>query len=360
MTSVLVYKPRIGPTLMRTGAIDIHLLDKKCIPSKPSIPLDNYLLDLIEDSDNKEASVYLNNVGWFVEDIWNDILPKDRTGKMIRRSITDSLGVCPSIIYAYKNNRKAISINMLYTLLLLWGKHCNKTNIEVEGKWQVLYKQNDWRLSTHSKHQKTMLPKKITPKLSYLMGWMVGDGHLKELHNYLIKISEKSVSQLCFVLRPLFFDLFGITAPLFRRYGCGYALQVGSKPVYRFMKNVLGLRVGSIPDIIWTFDNENKKYFLIGVFDSEGYVNTNYLDRRVTISQSDKNFLINIRGLFDDIGIKFNRPVKHSTKLGVWYSIQIRSKAEIVNFYYNCGSYHVDKRRSLTMLVNKIEKNRNR
>lgn len=330
----------------------------KKIPENPRITLDNYLLELVEDKDRKEASLYLNNTGWLIAELWSDILNNSKDIKQTRMEIGKSLGVHTKAIYGYKNNKKAISIDVLYHLLLLWKKYCKKTNSDVKKKWQQLYERDDWTLSTHSKHQKTRLPKYITPKMSYLIGWIVGDGHLKEAHNYLVKISEKSVDQLELVIKPLFKELFEINVPIFKRYMGGYAVQVGSKPVYRFIKNVLKIKVGKTPDIAWDLDEENKKHFLMGIFDAEGCVSPGYLNRRVTISQADPNFLREIMRLFRDVGIEFKNPVKHTTKLGTWYSIQVRKADELLKFCSEMNSYHVDKSKKLEMLVKEIHENR--
>ncbi|MFH1685092.1 MAG: DUF763 domain-containing protein [Candidatus Micrarchaeota archaeon] len=57
------------------------------IPEEPRIPLYNYLLDLVESRDKKEASVYITNCGWLVEELWNDIMPKNRQGKKKLRAL---------------------------------------------------------------------------------------------------------------------------------------------------------------------------------------------------------------------------------------------------------------------------------
>jgi hypothetical protein len=328
------------------------------IPEEPRIPLYNYLLDLVESRDKKEASVYITNCGWLVEELWNDIIPKNRQGKKTRYEIANILDISSTMIYAYKNNRKAISVQMLYKLLLLWKGQCKKTDYDVQKKWQQLFELDDWKLSTHSKHHDVQLPKHITPKLSYFMGWFVGDGHMNEAGSYLIKISEKSTYQLNHVLRPLFIDLFSVNPPIFRRYMGGFALQVGCKPLYRFIKNVLKLKVGVIPEIVWQFDSTNKIHFLMGVFDSEGHVIPTSPNHRVVISQSDLDFLNDVRKLFLDVGIIFLSPVKHTSKLGIWHSIQIRKKSDLLKFCSKARSYHVDKNKKIHNLVKEIEQKR--
>jgi len=328
------------------------------VPEEPRIPLYNYLLDLVESRDKKEASIYINNCGWLVEELWNEIMFENRQSKHTRFEIAKILDISPTMIYAYKTNRKAISIQMLYQFLLLWKDYCKKTDYGVQRKWRQLFELDNWKLSTHSKHHGVKLPRNITPKLSYFMGWFVGDGHMKETSNYLIKISEKSTDQLNQVLRPLFIDLFSVDPPLFKRYMGGFALQVGCKPIYRFIKNVLKLKVGVIPEIVWQLDSVNKIHFLMGVFDSEGHVIPTSPNHRVVISQSDHGFLNDVRRLFLDVGIIFLSPIKHTTTLGIWHSIQIRKKSDLLKFCSEARSYHVDKNKKLQNLVKEIEQKR--
>ncbi|MBI5222884.1 hypothetical protein HY990_00525 [Candidatus Micrarchaeota archaeon] len=321
-----------------------------------SFVLGNYLVDLLDSDDKKESSLYLNNAGWLVREIWCDLLLYSPNFNQTRLSLSIALGISNNsgALYAYKNNRKAISIETLLILLYFW-KHClNKSDADLHKRLDEFFYREDWTLSTHSKNQKTRVPKVISPKLAYLMGWMVGDGHLKKSHNYLVKLSEKSTDQLNFVLKPLFKELFDINVPIFRRYKNGYALQVGSKPIYRFFKNVLQLKTGKIPDLVWHFDALNKRYFLMGVFDAEGHVICSSTCRRVAISQKDPVFLEQLRIIGSSLGVLFNSPVKHVTRLGVWYSINLGSTVQTRNFASHVGSLHVEKSKKLEKLVTRI------
>lgn len=329
------------------------------IPDEPKIPFDNYLLDLVAERDGKENSLYINGADNFIREIWEEVIQTNWKKLNVRKLIPEKFGVTTSMFYAYKNGRKAISIQMLYKLLLVWQEYCGKTDEEVAQKRNEIFN-NNFAFSTHSKHQKTILPKELTPRLSYLLGWLCGDGHFKQSHNYLVKISEKSTDQLRLVLKPLFSDLFKIDVPIFQRYMGGYAIQVGSKPVFRFLTKVLKIKVGEIPKMVNDMDETNKKHFLAGIFDSEGYVASSYLDSRIVISQADQNFLKRVNKISNELDIHFTGPYFHKTKLGIWYTIQIRKKSEILKFANLIGSYHVDKSQKLQELVMKIEKNRHR
>jgi len=329
------------------------------IPEKPMIPLHNFLLDLIDDSDGKEKSIYLNNTSNLLKEIWSEIIFMNWRILNVRDFIPNNFGITTSTFYGYKNGRKNISIPIMYNLICQWRVLCNKELDDVDKKWDEVFNKN-FLLSTRSKCQKTSLPRFINPKLSYILGWICGDGNLQFGKNhYVIKISEKSINQLKFVLTPLFFEIFGVIPSIYKRYGNGYAIQIGSKPILRFLKNVMKIKIGEIPDIVYEFDRLNKLNFLKGIFDAEGYVNSKYKHSTIIISQSSEIFLKKIINLFKEIGIIFIGPQFHKTELGVWYTIRIRKKLEILKFIEIVGSNHVDKIQKLNSLRNEIEKNWN-
>lgn len=333
-----------------------NILEK--MPNKPKIPIKNYLLDLICDEDKKEKPIYLNDASYIIKEIWEEIIKNNFRKLNVRSFIPENLDVSYSILYAYKNGKKKISISTMYNLIKIWQKICNKTRAEFKEKWDFIY-DSKLHLSTRSRYQKTSLPKYINPKLSYLLGWICGDGNLQRGNHYSIKISEKSKNQLEMILKPLFIEIFKVKPQIFKRSNNGYAIQVGSKSIFRFFKNVIKIRVGYIPSIVYNFDLINKKHFLIGLFDAEGYVNPKYLDSVITISQSNKLFLEKVKSLFNENNINFIGPHKHKTNLGIWYTIKVRRKGEILKFIDNISSYHIDKFKKLEKLRYVIEKNWN-
>lgn len=331
---------------------------KITISNEPKIPFHNYLLELVGKSDEKESSIYINGMECFIQQIWNNIVKNNSRKLNVRKLISSRLGVGSGVFYGYKSGKKAISISTLYKLLLLWQEFCNKSDIELHRKWDKIY-QSNFTLSTHSKCQRVMLPKFLFPKLSYLLGWICGDGYLKCSKNrYTIKISEKSLDQLKLILKPLFEEIFGVNPPIFKRSGRGYAIQIGSKPIFRFLTQVTKVKVGEIPTIVKDMDIINKKHFLAGILDSEGHIDNSYKGSRIIISQADQGFLREIMMLFKELDVDFTGPHFHKGKKGAWYTIQIRKKSQVTKLARLVGSYHIDKSQRLHALVNIIEKNR--
>jgi len=347
---------------MKTGIL-INSLDSKqdrfkfpgidSIPYGPQIPLKNYLLDLVSDSGEKESSVYLKKVEGFIQEVWAEIVTNNWRTLRIRKLVPEKLGVHHIMLYSYKSGKKAISVQNLYKLLILWKEYCQKTDRDIQKKWDEIY-ESDFVFSVHKGLQPTKLPKYLTPKLSYLVGWICGDGHMTDYGNhYLIKISEKSLDEL-YLLRSLFKDLFGIDVPIFQIYEGGQAIQFGNKPIFRFLTRVLKVKVGEVPGFVKNLDPINKKHFLIGILDSEGSVDSSYLESRIIIHQASSKFLEEIIDLFKDIDIRFTGPYRHETKLGIWYHIQIRKKADISKFIKEISSCHIDKFQKIKILEKKL------
>lgn len=322
------------------------------IPLEPRIPLRNYLLELVSESDRKESSVYLKGAEKFIQEIWNEMVRNNWKTLQVRKFVPERLGV--SSIYPYKKGRKAVSIQTLYKLLLLWKKYCRKNIKDVEKKWNEIY-ESDFTFSVHKGSALTKLPKYFTPKLLYFLGLMRGDGNLNDSGNhYLIKISEKSIPQLNFILKPLFKELFNVEAPVFHIYKGGYALQIGNKPIFRFLKQVLKTKTGKIPNIIKDLDPINKKYFLVGLFDSEGNVSSSYLDGKIVINQGNYKFLKEVIDLFKDLDVQFTGPYRHQTKLGIWFHIQVKKKVDVLKFIKEINSCHIDKFQKIKILEKEI------
>src|SRR3989339_196790 len=175
---------------------------------RPEIPLKNYLLNLTNKQDRKECGVYVHNLHSIIQDIWRQILAA-KGDDVPWQTIIEKLGIHPQGFYAYKNGKKGISILMLYKLLRIWQKNCKKSTEEFDDKWAECY-HREVLFGSH-KGGYTRLPKSVTPRLSYLIGWICGDGNFGSYGNhYLIKISEKCTRQLKEVLIPLIEKIFCI------------------------------------------------------------------------------------------------------------------------------------------------------
>lgn len=320
------------------------------IPDEPKIPLENYL-DLIEEKDGKGPDIYPKNAE-LVREVWSEIVKTRKRSLYVRVPIPQKLGISCMGFCAYKNGKKASSIQMLHKLLALWQELCNKSSYDMKKKWDTFFYSN-LIFCAHSRHREIQLPRFLLPKSAYLIGWICGDGNFSVRNNYVLTISEKSRRQL--VLNPLLNELFHVSAPIFEKSQNGHVLQISCKPVFKFLANVLNVEAGKIPLMIKNIDISVKRYFLAGLFDAEGYIAGSYRDS-IVITQADYHFLENLIELFEDFDIYFSGPYVHQNRKGTWFTIQLRRKNEILKFAARIGSYHVDKSPKLGKLVMQIEK----
>lgn len=326
------------------------------IPAKPKIPIGNYLLKLINNKDKNRAGIYVENAAKKIEEIWKEIVNTKGGELEVRNLFPERFGITCGNFYDYKNSKKAIPLESLRKLLILWGEFCNKNEEEIRRKWDEIFKCN-LKFGSISLRQKVTLPKFLTPRLSYIIGWICGDGSLNKRNSYVIKLSEKSKPQLEFVLKPMINQIFNVQTPIFQKSSNGFAIQIGSKPIFKFLTRVLRIKVGKIPRFIKYIDNSIKSKYLAGFFDADGYVNHSYKDSAIELIQANRNTLESLVTLFEDLGIHFKGPYTRKNDKGTWYHIRLRRKSEILKFISKVGSNHIKKSRRLKILEGKIEEN---
>jgi intein/homing endonuclease len=143
-----------------------------------------------------------------------------------------------------------------------------------------LFRRIKWLGGTNTK--KYFLPKQLTPKLAYLLGYIMGDGHLANpadiilngsRYNAEIRITTCEKHHLEF-LQNIFGELFGYRPPLFKENNF-YRLVGRSKVIHRFFDKVCGVPTGNKRDktLIPKIMLKNKilcGYFLSGFFDADG------------------------------------------------------------------------------------------
>ena len=334
------------------------------IPNGPIIPLGNYMLDMVGATDGVGDSIYVYDAGEVVRELWKDIISGGRKIN-VRSVFPKELGLEPTHFYAIMKGKRGIAIQSLNRLHHLWKFYCDKSDDEVKIRWDAIHERG-FPLASFSKPEKFFLPKAITPKISYIMGYLVGDGCFdSSKKHYRVKISETNKNQLEYVLKPLLVETLG-AEPIIKNEGSGRLnsnfILINSKPIFRFLRNILGIKVGEIPALVKKMDATNKSFFLRGVFDSEGCADASYLGSKIRVFQASKEFLDEVIELFSDIGITTNGPYgpffkypsekfKYQSK---WYAIEIRKKSEILKFIDKVGSSHVGKIPKLQFLSGEI------
>lgn len=328
------------------------------------LKLNNYLLKLVDKSDTVGNSLYLYNVENIIKQAWKEIIDKKKKIG-VRKIVPEKLKLEPTHLYAIIKGKRGISIQSLYQLLNLWKEYCIKTSEDVNQIWNEIY--NSFIIASFSKAEKITLPKYLTPNLCYLIGCIIGDGCFDASGNhYRLKISEQNMEHLENVLKPMITNIFNVNC-LIKNEGSGRDksnfLILNSKPIFRFFRNVLNVKVGEIPEIIKKTNLINKTFFIRGVFDAEGSVDAKYIRGRIRFFQKSKYFLENIIDLLKELNISINGPYGPHLKqpsekfhyFSSWHSIEIRKKSEVLKFIEVVGSNHPEKTQKMKILAKEIK-----
>ncbi|MFH0736940.1 MAG: LAGLIDADG family homing endonuclease [Candidatus Micrarchaeota archaeon] len=196
--------------------------------------------------------------------------------------------------------------------------------------------------------KKCVLPRRMNGELAYLLGYIMGDGHLSNPKDFIsngskynaeIRITTADESHLKY-LQCIFSRHFAYVPPLYRE-GNFYRLVGRSKTIHRFLSIICGIPTGNkkdktcIPFSITS--SEMHRFFLAGFFDSDGSVvckNGRIISLRLkqhnrTILEDCQCILKNAGiinpGLYADFGIR------KGTKTEA-YVIAIQNKRDIERF----------------------------
>jgi hypothetical protein len=198
---------------------------------------------------------------------------------------------------------------------------------------------------------RTILPKKLTPKLVYFVGYFVVDGGLKDTpktykkvkrFEHKIIICDEFLFQVEFI-QKLFKESFGILPPIrTERIEKGEALfyiNPTNKVVYRFLTKVFGFPPGSktedikIPQIICNASNEIKKWFIRGVLDADGdtrAVEAGFNSQaRIKLRMKSKTFIQEMKELIQNVfEVSVNGPYIDKGNNSAY--IQVEKKKDIM------------------------------
>ena len=119
------------------------------------------------------------------------------------------------------------------------------------------------------------VPERIGPALARLVGYIIGDGHIKKDRTAVLFFNEDKqlLDDFCEKANAVF----GVTARIKQYRGTPYA-SISSRPVAHFFTEVLRIPQGNkshsveVPHQMITADEDSIKEFLIGLFESEASV----------------------------------------------------------------------------------------
>lgn len=328
-------------------------------PKNKTIEFHNYLKDISEFYSVK-SEIRLGGLQYLIQDLVYEIKQIKKHGYM--KFINSTLKVPHRTFNYWIRGASPIKISELKRFIQLWKIVCNKSFYETKGIWNFCF-QNASYFSI-AKGSSAKLPREITPKLAYLLGFIMGDGCLSDFRKielntgcprYPIEIASDTWDFAEKVLHPLFKEVFGIKGHIYhlKNNKCKeYFLN--SKVVYIFLHNICEMPLGKkkgklrVPRIIKNSSDEVKMNFIAGFLDSDGYV---YVKRKdVAFTQGDKRFLEEMKELIENLGFKTRKIYTQHKEWGTTYSLSLSWKS-VHDFAKATPSRHSEKSRKLRYLI---------
>ena len=296
-------------------------------------PIKNYLPKLTEIS----SEIYPCTEEGFLENtVFKDL------SRAEKQSLAKEIGVSERLMYYYSTGKKKCSLKNL--LILAEKRRLHKFPDQ-------LY-QNIVAYKTWGHCGSTYLPKKFSPELAYLVGFIAGDGHVSKRSE--VRAWNDSKKIIKEIIPRHVRSVFKLKTQTFKNKGC-YTVMINSKPAHSFLSHVIGLPVGKkkgrleIPEFIFK-SKTYKLNFLKGLFDSDGGV-TVHKDGKASIlySSSTKKFLLQVRDLLKEFSVELGGPYQSGNKKG----LEIRSfaKGQIINFFNEIDCYHPKKKTRIQAIV---------
>ena len=218
-----------------------------------------------------------------------------------------------------------------------------------------------------SKWKEIKLPKYLTPKLAYFIGYLQGDGSI-ERNKKRINFTDESEKQLKRI-NAICFNLFGIKGT--RRSSMTliskkpvWKLEIGSLVLNSYLHNVFEINRGvkkdlKIPEMIIK-NKKILKWYLIGLFDADGTLPKNPKKCKqvfIDITLKDKSFIEEIEAQLKIFDIETLNPYCRIAKsptsdyISRTWELRIRKKEDIIKFLKRIGFTHSDKGQRVKRLL---------
>jgi len=306
----------------------------------------NYLLKLDEKRYVRKGSdnIRVYGMGGIIKEVYKDL----REVKTLEDIYKETH---PRQTYSnWIGGISGIAIQDLYDLCLYWKKVCKKGEGDASKLWDSIYFSTNYFGCTNGKQIK--LPKHIDNKLAYLLGVIMGDGHLaypdksydkRTSYNSELRITDGDQETLINLL-PFFEGLFSYTPKIYSEISKSnkevYRIVIKSKPLHRFLMSVCEIPTGNksnktdIPQIIKRSPLEIQKSFVTGFFDADGCLRLQQGKYPLAIlSQKNKKILVSVSRLSKRLSLDWKGPYKTCSRGNkISYTLRISSIKGIKTF----------------------------
>jgi len=333
------------------------------------IKFENYLeIFLTKNQILTGSRIYIGAVDEVMRSIINELLTK---ASCSRRDLANKLKVNKITFDTWINGFYPYQVDKVFTLLELWKKSCNKSDEEYKGRIDLLFEKVDFFVPGKGGHR-IKLPKYITWKLLYFIGYLYGDGCISGLEScsknseFALRFEDEYKEHIEKVVVPIAGELFGRKCKISKHTTANsYNFKIQSKVLHIFVNKIFEMPLGKkldslrVPEIIKKLPFELKKYFIIGLFDADGYVTNvekfdkKIKDTRVSLFQKSGPLVEWVRNELEKEGISFGKRVYKDTG---GFLISTTKKETIIGFHKKLNFLHPVKKERLAKVVNLLNK----
>ncbi len=293
----------------------------------------NYLERLSRSVQERDTDIRINGVDNLFREIFDEIRSIKGHGHI--KFIINSLNMKRRTVDNWRYGDSPIPLGVLFAMLKLWQEICNKNQMDINNRLDKFF--YNIKSFSVSKGHNVMLPNKLTPKFAYILGYLLGDGCLKDYRKYIFKrgtpqypihFASDSYHFANKILCPYFSEVFGISPRIYKMSTeeC-FEILIGSKAIYSFLNKVCDMPLGKkkgklhIPSVIKQAPKEIQVNFIAGFFDADGCI---YVKRKeISIAQADKIFLEELSTLIKNLGIETRKIYTQRKEWGTTYSLTI-------------------------------------
>ncbi|MBI2507337.1 hypothetical protein HYV89_00100 [Candidatus Woesearchaeota archaeon] len=256
----------------------------------------------------KDEVVYLYGLEKIIEKIITDL---QRRENLSYNKLAKKYNFCSRSLYYWIDGKRPIPLKIFLKIIDL-----SKFNFKSLLK-DIQLNLEGISMGDGNRKKIVKLPFVIDEKLSYLAGYLFGDGCLKS-EEYTVQFVDEYSEQINNI-QELIFSLFNIKGNTIRN-GNKTELIVYSKAIWLFFNKIFNMPIGTktdinFPKIIYK-DHDLKLSFVKGFIDADGGIcRIEECDNippwflkspNIEIAAKTKNILEQIKTVFGDIGLKSN------------------------------------------------------
>lgn len=213
------------------------------------------------------------------------------------------------------------------------------------GTWNNAMKTAGYKIF---EKQNPILPKKLTPELSYFLGLLITDGHIRYNKNYrdyrvnLYTSYEEEIE----IISNLINFLFKCEPRIYKKKKYGFNIRtnhniyINSKDLAKYLNINFNIPTGAkslsvrIPKYFFNTSKQNICSFIRGIFDGDGSINN---QGYMYISSGSYNFLLGLSKLFNIVNIHKGKIIKEITSYKLYISKQ--SMSRLYQLIYDKAKY---------------------